>query len=119
VQFIPIAVFVLGLPILIRAFLAFDALVAIERSRYPAAWESDGRPRPILRGMFRSKFSLGGWLATQRCTFRWLFHTPSWASADPRARASLAQLRTSAALWNLVIVPVFAVTALLFSQVAP
>jgi len=117
VQFIPIVVFILGLPILIRAFLAFDTLVALERSQYPVAWESDGRPRPIIRGMFSSEFSLRGWLATQRCTFAWLFRTPGWASADPRARAALTRLRASAALWNLVIMPVFAVTVLLAVRV--
>ena len=114
-QFIPIAVFILGLPILIRAFLAFDHLVAVERSQYPAAWESDGRPRPILRGMFRTKASLAGWLATQRCLFIWLFRTPSWASADPTAQATLRRLRVAAAIWNLVVMPVFALTAILSS----
>ena len=118
-QFAPIAVFILGVPILIRAFLAFDGLVALQRSQYPAAWKSDGCPRPILQGMFRTKFSLSGWLATQRCAFSWVFRTPSWATADPIALATFRRLRVAVAIWNLVVMPLFAVTAVLSAGLVP
>jgi len=49
---LPLAVAALGLPVLFLAFRAFNALIALERTRHPAVWERDGRPEPLLTWRF-------------------------------------------------------------------
>ena len=116
--FVPAVVFILGLPILIRAFLAFDQLVILERSRYPSAWVADGRPRPFLREMF-SNISFIGWLATQKCSLLWLLQTPGWARGDSDALAGLRRLRVCVGIWILVVMPVFAIAVFLSVTLGP
>jgi hypothetical protein len=66
--------------------------------------------------MFRRRSNpFTGWIATQECSFSWLFRTPGWASADPIAQATLRRLRISAAIWNLVVMPLFLLAGFLSS----
>ncbi len=102
---LPLAVAALGLPVLFLAFRAFNALIALERTRHPAVWERDGRPEPLLTWFGRT--SLRSWIATQRCSVVWVFKTPSWAKADPEALLQLRRLRLFVGIWNLGVMPVY------------
>jgi len=98
----------MGLPVLYRAFKAFDDLVKLQRKKYPEAWERDGCPRGFLPWSAQWKGpSRAG--ATQRCSLLWLFKTPEWASSDLMAMACLRRFRRMVGLWNFVVMPIYAV----------
>ena len=112
-QLLPFAVLVLGLPVLLFCFLSFDDLVLFERTRHPAEWEKDHRPRPFLRKRLQFDASLRAWLATQRCSLTWLLVTPAWARTDPEASHLLRRHRTFVVCWCLLVVPAFALASAL------
>jgi len=95
-----------GLPCLLFAFHAFDALLLIERDHHAAHWQADGCPRPLLfparRAWPRSIRSL---LAARWLSLLWLFRAPHWLANEPEGQVYLRRLRIAASLWNLVIVP--------------
>jgi hypothetical protein len=102
---LPIAVLVLGLPVLLGAFLAFDELVLLERARHPADWARDGQPRTFFRRWREFDWSLRSGLAQLRCTWRWLFASPYWARGDPDAARLLRRHRVLVACWCFLVVP--------------
>lgn len=110
-QVFPVAVFVLGLPILISCFLAFDELVLLERERHNAAWERDRRPFTFLRRRIEFDRSLRSGLATQKCCLTWSLRSPSWSRSDPEAAGLLRRHRAFVAAWCFLVVPAFAVAA--------
>lgn len=105
---LPLAVLVVGLSVLLSAFHAFDRSVTIQRDKYPEAWDADGRPHPFnpfSRGWSRSVRS--GW-AMQRCSMAWTFRAPDWARADAEAARWLERMRRSTVIWILVVMPLYA-----------
>jgi hypothetical protein len=99
-------------PLVVLAIRTFDNLVLIERGRYPAFWEADGRPATFSRD--RESFE-PSWFATNRCCFDWLFITPRWMQDDEECRCLVRRLRIFAALWNLVAIPLCLLTAIVSS----
>ena len=72
-------------------------------------WEACGRPA----GMFRTPQEVvdapfkAGWassLATSRVLWRWLFHTPEWARAEPQALRSLRRMRIATLVAHVAVV---------------
>jgi hypothetical protein len=104
--YLPIAVFAIGLLILLSAFRAFDKLIILEWSQHRDAWERDGSPHPFYAA-WPGKRSFKSSLATQRCSFVWLFRTPAWIGSDPEAFRLLRRLRLLVGLWNVVVIPAF------------
>jgi len=101
---LPLMVAAVDLPFLLLGFRAFGALVDLERTRHPRAWERDGRPGRLAWSGQPTR----NWLSTQRCTMAWLFKTPSWVKTDPEALLQLRRSRVFIGIWNLGVVPVFA-----------
>ena len=112
-QFLPIAILVLGVPILVYCFLTFDDLVLLERERHNCAWERDRRPRTFLRRRSEFDRSFPAWFATQRCSLTWPLKSPSWTRSDPEAARLLRRHRLFVAAWCFVVVPAFALAAML------
>lgn len=107
---LPLLVVVAGLPILFLTFRAFDRLVLIQRTRHGQVWEADGCPHPFFfSGNEQWTRSFRSLRATRYCSMAWLFSTPEWCRADPEGSRQLKELRRLAALWNLVVMPIFAV----------
>jgi hypothetical protein len=111
-QVLPFLVLLLGFPVLLRAFLAFDALVILERDSHPDEWERDGKPRPMFRRIHTFPSSLRSGIAAQRGMMVWVFRPPAWATADATARMHLRRLRRTVAFWNLALFPLFLLSAL-------
>jgi hypothetical protein len=107
----PLVVLLPGLAILAMTFRSFNALVDVQRARYPEAWERDGRPQPLYAAHGGTVRSWKSELATHRCSFVWLFKTPPWAVTDTDALHHLRRLRLFAGLWNLVVIPAVMVSA--------
>ncbi len=112
-QILPFAALVLGLPILVYCFLTFDDLVLLERERHNAAWERDRRPRTFLRRRGEFDGSFRAWLAKQRCSLSWPLMSPGWARSDPEAARLLRRHRMFVAAWCFLVVPAFALVAVL------
>jgi hypothetical protein len=102
--FLPLLVLVLGAPVLVAAFLAFQRLVTIQRDRHTDVWNRDGSPM-----LFRSFLS---GIAAQRCMLVWVFRTPTWVEADTDSRAQLRRMRIAVAIWNFAVVPLFILVSL-------
>jgi len=68
-QVLPFLGLLLGLPVLLWAFLAFDALVIVQRDRHPYERARDGNPRPMLRMAREFPRSRGSSLATHARAF--------------------------------------------------
>jgi hypothetical protein len=113
----PLIVLLASSPLVVLAMLTFDNLVLIERGRYPAFWEADGKPATFYRGRKRFEPSVRSGFASNRCSFVWLFVTPRWMQDDEECRRLVRRLRALVALWNLVAVPLFLLTAIVSSTV--
>ena len=111
----PLIVLLASSPLVVLGTLTFDNLVSIERGRYPASWEADGRPATFSRHRERFEPSVRSWFAKNRCFFVWLFVTPRWMQDDEECRRLVRRFRTLAALWNLVAVPLILLTAIVSS----
>src|SRR5712692_2350244 len=101
--------------LLLPAFVTFDRLVKREHDHFAQAWEADGRPhgmfwrpemsfRPSVR-LFRSG------LVTNRCMLVWPLRTPHWAGGDEEAMRLLRRLRRLLIAWNLGVLVLAAVAA--------
>jgi|SRR6185436_3723174 len=95
--------------VLLEAFLMFDCLVRLEYRSYKSNWEADGRPHGFFWVPPEVK-RLGGWtvsfrsdFASKRCSYVWLFSTPSWVRNDVKARQLLYWLRILVIVWNTSI----------------
>ena len=110
---LPGFILLMSLPLLVIAFVAFDAAVLIQRNRHRDAWVADGMPFTTYRDREQFTRGLRNVLATPRCMFGWLFRTPSWALNDEEAISQLHRLRLCVGLWNLVAIPLLAVSAAL------
>lgn len=119
IQYLPLIVLVAACPLVIFSMRTFDQLVRLEQERYPEQWVADGRPearfgvRSKLVRPFRSSF------AAQKCNFVWLFVTPRWVREDVDARQLLRRMRILVAVWNLVAMPLFLVSALVAMAYLP
>jgi hypothetical protein len=111
-QFLPLVVLLLGMPLVLVSALAFDAIVLIELDRYRESWVADGMPLPFYRRDERFSWSLRSWLATSRCSIVWLFVSPKWIREDVEASRYLRRMRISAAAWNLAAMPLFILSAI-------
>ena len=111
-QFLPLAVLLLGMPLIILATLSFDALVRAQLERHRESWVADGQPVTILQRHEQCSYGLRNWLATHRCLFVWLFVTPTWVRGDGEATRHLRRMRTCAAAWNLGAMPLFVLSAI-------
>lgn len=120
-QVLPIAVFLLGVPVLLYAFYCWDRLIDIQATEFPAQWEADGKPRKFFRCVkpFENQpWPWELWRGTM-CQFQWLFQDPPWATSHPAAMYYLRHWRFLVAAWNLGVMPLFAVAscvAVLMSQ---
>lgn len=112
---LPLIVLLASFPLVVLAIRTFDNLVLIERGRYPAFWEADGRPATFFPDRERFEPSVRSWFAKNRCSFVWLFVTPRWMQDDEECRRLVRRLRALVALWNFVAVPLFLLTAILSS----
>ena len=112
-QFLPLAVLLLGSPVLLYSFLTFDDLVLRERAHHHAEWEDDRRPRTFLRRTREFEWSMRSWLATQRCSLTWCFITPSWIRNDPEAGRLHRRHRRLVACWCFLVVPAFGLASML------
>ena len=92
--------------ILIADFLTFDRLIILEYRRYRKHWDADGQPHGFFWVPPEAR-RLGGWgvslrssLASKRCSYAWLFSTPSWVQEDDKAKQLLSQVRILTVIWN-------------------
>jgi hypothetical protein len=113
----PLLVLVPGLPVLVLAFRTFDKLLCLQRTSYPDAWIADGRPRPFFfRGGLAWPHTFGTQIASRWLSIAWLLQTPNWVERDFQARHLLRRLRALAALWNLVVMPLFVVALIIAAR---
>jgi hypothetical protein len=89
-------------------FWAVDTLIWLERDRYAAAWEADGRPHSVWMRMPGVDWAIGTWLTGIRCACAWLIVTPPWAEDDVAAQRRQRHLRASSAIGAFVILPLLA-----------
>lgn len=111
IQYLPLIVLLAACPLVIFSMKTFDQLVRLEQERYPEQWEADGRPMPRFGVRSRLVTTFRSSFAAQKCNFVWLFVTPGWAKEDVEARQLLRRMRILVALWNLVAMPLFLVSA--------
>jgi hypothetical protein len=106
----PAFIMLISLPLLVLAFLSFDAAIVILRNRHKDAWIADGMPFTAYRDREQFTHGFSSVLATNRCLFMWLFKTPTWAVNDEEALSQLHRLRLFVGLWNFVAMPLFAIS---------
>lgn len=107
----PLLVIAAGSPVLILSFWNFDKLLCLQRTAHEDAWIADGRPYPFFfRGGLSWPRTFRAQRASRRLPMVWLFRTPSWAESDSRARDLFRKLRILGAIWNLGVMPIYAVT---------
>jgi hypothetical protein len=114
---LPLLVAIAGLPVLFLVFRTFDQLLCLQRTSHPDAWVSDGKPQPFFfRGGLAWPHTFGAQIASRRLSIAWLFQTPGWVGRDSEARHLLRRLRVLGALWNLVVMPLFAVALIIAAR---
>jgi hypothetical protein len=84
----------------ISLFVLFDCLLYLEYEDHRHAWEKDDRPA----GFFWRPSGVSFWrgsLSRSSLASSWLFNTPQWVLADPKARRLLFSYRL---LWWISII---------------
>lgn len=92
--------FVLLIPIAIALFVIFDVMLYLEHEGHIDEWIKDGRPGGFFWRPEGSFFWSGSFSRT-RLASAWLFSTPTWMAADPRAKRLLFWYRT---VWWILII---------------
>ena len=111
---LPIAVFLLGLPVLLACFKAFADLLDHMRVAHPSDWVHAGKPRPILFHYEGFEYTVKARLASVKYSLLWLFKAPSWCNHDNEAVGLLHRYRNWLYVWNLGIMPLY-ILALLYA----
>jgi len=101
----------IAVAVLLYAFAMFDRLVQAEYERDREAWEADGRPRGFLWRAPECTWFRSGW-ALSRLSFVWLFTTPAWAAQSTTCRGWLRRLRVCVLAWNVMILGLLILTAI-------
>src|SRR3954465_8192420 len=86
--------------VLLSGFYFFDRLIRHEYQFHRDTWEKDGRPVGYYVFHPPEATWLGSGLASHRCSFSWLFHTPLWVHSDPTAKTLLSLYRWAVTTWN-------------------
>lgn len=98
---------VVGVSLLLYAFLLFDRIVRAEYEENRTAWESDGKPVGFFWRPPEGTWFLGGW-ARNRLSLAWLFIAPPWICAGTDCRRWLNHFRLCVWGWNaLVLINLF------------
>jgi hypothetical protein len=101
---------IVGLALLLYAFLMFDRIVRTEYEKNRIVWEADGRPCGFFWNAPECTLVRSGW-ARNRLSFVWLFTTPSWSDDSAECKIWLRRLRVSVFAWNVLILVSFLVFA--------
>jgi hypothetical protein len=109
---VPMAVFVLGVPVLLACFSSFSRLLAHMKAAHHSDWLISGKPSPM--GWWEQGYQANckAQLKAQWCSLSWLFKTPNWCTSDEDAMFLLRRYRMWVGLWNLGVMPIFIIVML-------
>lgn len=111
---IPALVFLAALPVLVRALVLRDRLLAGLYQGHRELWVQLGRPSGWMW-----RVSEGSWFPEMRISFGMLRSAPpTWLSNAPDLHDLYYSCRRMARLWNFVAMPLFAAAMIISAVVA-